>query len=53
VRGVCAEAWKTPAEIARALSIRCAENLSRRHLGPMVEAKQLERRYDENHPAQA
>ena len=27
---------------------------SRRHLGPMVEAKQLERRYDEkNHPAQA
>ncbi|MFO0642571.1 MAG: ATP-binding protein [Polyangiaceae bacterium] len=54
IRAVCSEDWKTPAEIARALAIRSSENLTRRHLGPMVEANQLKRRHDEkNHPAQA
>ena len=54
IRAVCAEGWKTPQEIARALSLGSAENLTRRHLGPMVEANELRRRHEEkNHPAQA
>jgi ATP-dependent DNA helicase RecG len=54
IRAFCSDDWKTPAEIGQALSIRSAENLTRRHLGPMVEARLLERRHAEkNHPAQA
>lgn len=54
IRWFCANEWRTPSEIARSLSRASPENLTRRHLGPMVEAKQLERRYEErNHPQQA
>lgn len=54
IQAVCLDDWKTPAEIARAVLMRSAENLTRRHLGPMVEANLLKRRYEEkNHPAQA
>jgi len=46
--------WTTPAELSRWLNFRPG-NLSERHLSPMVEAGQLERRYPANlsHPEQA
>ena len=45
--------WTTPAELSRWLNFRPG-NLSERHLSPMVEAGQLERRYPDNlsHPDQ-
>jgi len=39
--------WTTPAELSRWLNFRPG-NLSERHLSPMVEAGQLERRYPDN-----
>lgn len=46
--------WTTPAELSRWLNFRSG-NLSERHLSPMVDAGQLERRYPHNlsHPEQA
>lgn len=46
--------WTTPAELSRWLNFQPG-NLSERHLSPMVESGQLERRYPANlsHPEQA
>ncbi|MDE0127260.1 MAG: putative DNA binding domain-containing protein [Bryobacterales bacterium] len=46
--------WTTPSRIAKLLHLR-RRNLTSRHLGPMVDAGRLVRRYPDtpNHPAQA
>lgn len=54
IRLACVDDWQTPAEMAEKLSIRSVENLTRRYLGPMVEAGDLERRFPQKtHPGQA
>ena len=55
IKALCAaREWTTSEEIARFLRFS-QRNLGSRHLSPMVEAGQLERRYPDspNHPAQA
>jgi len=50
----CKGRWLTPAEVATHLQTRSVENLTRRHLSPMVAEGLLERRHEEkNHPQQA
>ena len=46
--------WTTPSQIAKLLHLR-RRNVTSRHLGPMVDAGRLVRRYPDtpNHPAQA
>lgn len=52
---VCALGWWTPRELAALLGLKDAANLSRKHLGPLVEEGKLERRFPDNpaHPRQA
>jgi ATP-dependent DNA helicase RecG len=50
----CKEDWRTPTELAGVLKTSSVDNLTRRHLSPLVEEGRLERRYGEkNHPQQA